>query len=83
LSDAPIASRGTERTDPTRTGPQNKPLPPPVSGAALAGRLQQIKQEMWTNGSARYYKDVEKDLRERELRLRGDRPSDDPPPTHD
>ena len=62
---------------------KTKHLPPPVSGAALAGRLQQIKREMWAQGYTRYYKEVEKEIRERHEALRGNTASDEPPPTHE
>jgi hypothetical protein len=38
---------------------------------------------MWEQGYARYYKEVEKEIQERQDRLRGSADSDDPPPTHD
>jgi hypothetical protein len=68
---------------------KTKPLPPLLSGAALEARIQRIKRRNWEEGYTRYYKDVEKDIRERVERLRrpvtetrrpGRRPHD-PPPT--
>jgi hypothetical protein len=68
---------------------KTKPLPPLLSGAALEARIQAIKRRNWEQGYTRYYKDVEKDIRERQERLkrpvsekqRSNRRAGDPPPT--
>ena len=68
---------------------KTKPLPPLLSGAALEARIQAIKRRNWEEGYTRYYKDVEKEIRERVERLRrpGTEPkrpgrrAGDPPPT--
>lgn len=62
---------------------KTRPLLPGLSGEALAERIRRIKRRMWEEGSTRYYKEVEKDIRERQDLLRGSADSDEPPPTHD
>jgi hypothetical protein len=51
---------------------QTRPLPPPVSEAELTARLEYIKRRMWSEGLTRWYKDVEKEICEREVLWRGE-----------
>ena len=60
---------------------ETKPLPPGLSGEALAERIRSIKRQMWEQGYTRYYKEVEKEIRERQDALRGTDEADEPPPT--
>jgi hypothetical protein len=56
-----------------------KPAPETLSGNALAERIQAIRRHMQTLGYTRHYSEVEREIRERALRLLGI--TDDPPPT--
>jgi hypothetical protein len=65
-------------------------LPPGLSGAALEARIQAIKRRNWEEGYTRFYKDVEKEIQERQQRLKspmtqqkrpGRRAGEPPPPS--
>jgi hypothetical protein len=60
---------------------KTKPLPPGLSGEALAARIQRIKRRMWEEGSTRYYKEIEKEIQERESTWQGTDDADEPPPS--
>jgi hypothetical protein len=53
---------------------KTRPLPPPVSEAVLGERIAGIKRRMWSEGLTRWYKDVEKEICEREVLWRGETP---------
>jgi hypothetical protein len=59
---------------------ETRPLPPPVSGAEFTERIAGIKRQMWEGGVTRYYKEVEKAIRERQFWLLGQDEADEPPP---
>ncbi|MGH8715841.1 MAG: type IV secretory system conjugative DNA transfer family protein, partial [Burkholderiales bacterium] len=64
-------------------------LPSVLHGELLTARIERIKKQMRTLGYCKYYKDVEKEIRERQERLKSvtasqkvNVTSDEPPPTH-
>ncbi|MGI0023523.1 MAG: type IV secretory system conjugative DNA transfer family protein [Nitrososphaera sp.] len=64
-------------------------LPSVLQGELLTTRIEKIKKQMRTLGYCRYYKDVEKEIRERQQRLKSvsvsqsaNVTSDEPPPAY-
>jgi hypothetical protein len=60
---------------------RTRPLGPGVSGTELTRRLGQIRRQMFEQGLTRSARDVEKEIAERHLKLRGSAEPDEPPPT--
>jgi hypothetical protein len=59
---------------------KTRPLPPGLSGEALAARIEAIKRRNWEEGYTVYYQEAEKAIRERQAMWRGTDEADEPPP---